>query len=138
MASTTASAARPPRPPPAARARRSTTSAAATASVTGHSATRTAPDASRTAMATAIATALAHAAAGGTIAAIVPGSLKRLTTSSKSPARCARGYVSGGKPLAIRLTPKTRNSTAMTASLCTASQSFISSSRALACSPPTK
>lgn len=46
--------------------------------------------------------------------------------------------VRGGKPLAIRSNPKTRNSTAITASLCTASQSLSSSRRPLALAPPTR
>ena len=44
----------------------------------------------------------------------------------------------GGMPFAIRSTPKTRNSTAITASLCIASQPFIASSCVFACSPPTR
>ena len=46
--------------------------------------------------------------------------------------------LSGGMPLAIRSTPKTTNSTAITAALCTASQLFNESSSDFACSPPTR
>ena len=45
--------------------------------------------------------------------------------------------VSGGRPLAIRSTPKTRNSTAITAALCAVSQAFAESRLDLAFAPPT-
>jgi hypothetical protein len=44
--------------------------------------------------------------------------------------------VSGSRPFAIRATAKTRNRTAITASLCRPSQSFSSSRLAAALSPP--
>ena len=52
--------------------------------------------------------------------------------------RCRSQPVSGGSPFAIRSTPKTRNSTVITAALWTASQPFIESSSILAWSPPTR
>ena len=46
--------------------------------------------------------------------------------------------VSGGMPLAMRFTPRTRNSTVITASLCTDSHSFAESSWVFARSPPVR
>ena len=83
--STTASAARPARSPQAARARplHNLSRRDGLCDPQRHAVPRPTP--AGAAMATAIATALANAGVGGTIAAIVPGSLMRLTTSSSCP-----------------------------------------------------
>ena len=57
---------------------------------------------------------------------------------SLPPVGLRRYQVSGGMPLAIRFTPRTRNRTIITASLWTASQSFAASSWVLARSPPVR
>ena len=51
--------------------------------------------------------------------------------------RCG-DQVSGGMPLAMRFTPRARNSTVITASLCTDSHSFAESSWVFARSPPVR
>jgi hypothetical protein len=58
--------------------------------------------------------------------------------AARRGARSPPHLVSGASPFAIRATPKTRNSTAITASLCWPSQPFSSSSAVFAFAPPTR
>ena len=74
----------------------------------------------------------------GTAAATHHPERGRITRWSHVGRAALDHVVSGGRPLAIKLAPKMRKSTAITASLCRTSQSFISSSRAVACSPPAR